>query len=252
MRRSCPVHIRTIVGFAVLGFLIEALLSVGCYALGQQLIADTIVFDYIVDGPWLPHHNSVYDVGGRSAQAVNSIGFTHVVCQIYNTETTPEMLGSYLQGQVTQYLANGVADPLHDAQVADTVQLHSALSSTMVEGRHERIGWPLHCVSRTLYRPVATGNVSVSLRPIWSGLIVDSTLFAGMAFLVQRLLTAGRSKYRLRQGRCTYCGFILGLSDAGCPECGWNRLASEGGDGRDVTSDEPAGLESDGSSSSVE
>lgn len=81
-----------------------------------------------------------------------------------------------------------------------------------------------------------SGNPSNAVRilpltPIWSGILIDSTLFA-VAWWVALVLgiTAFRAKKKLRQdrGACPKCGYELhGELAGGCPECGWNRHSYE-------------------------
>ncbi|MCC6320377.1 MAG: hypothetical protein IT438_02950 [Phycisphaerales bacterium] len=57
-------------------------------------------------------------------------------------------------------------------------------------------------------------------RPIWSGLLVNSTLMA-MLWFAPLSIPALRRILRRRAGRCQCCGYDLrGLSQPLCPECG--------------------------------
>lgn len=73
--------------------------------------------------------------------------------------------------------------------------------------------------------PKDRGEPALPCRPIVSGLLINSALFAaawwGLLFapaLVRRFL-------RRKRGRCPKCGYdLLGNLHAGCPECGWRRM----------------------------
>jgi len=69
---------------------------------------------------------------------------------------------------------------------------------------------------------------SIPLRPRWPGLAVNSLLFASVLFclsLIPVMWTLAAARMRRIRGRCITCGYDLrGQFDAGCPECGWNRL----------------------------
>lgn len=66
------------------------------------------------------------------------------------------------------------------------------------------------------------------MRPIWSGVLVDTIVFAVAWWLIWITLTIPRrfvrDVARLRRGACIQCGYDLGFDFApGCPECGWRR-----------------------------
>lgn len=77
-----------------------------------------------------------------------------------------------------------------------------------------------------------TLNGTIPLRPIWSGLALNTAAFGATWWV---LLTATCwcwstrvSARRARRGVCTACGYDLRADFAhGCPECGWNRSPSE-------------------------
>jgi len=66
------------------------------------------------------------------------------------------------------------------------------------------------------------------MRPIWSGLAVNTLVFAGaiagLHWLAVWPLRLARDVSRVRSGRCIECGYDLGYDYLhGCPECGWRR-----------------------------
>lgn len=65
-------------------------------------------------------------------------------------------------------------------------------------------------------------------RPIWSGLAVDSALFATALALLWAVAVVPRRYFRevsrMKRGCCIVCGYDLGYDFLrGCPECGWRR-----------------------------
>ncbi len=119
-----------------------------------------------------------------------------------------------------------------------------------VAGIEDARGWPVLALWCELAPPDASGRVGIHveggvaadwsggtatlgefralpMRPIWTGLAVDTAVWAGTwlvllegGWLARRLVRRGR-------GRCPECGYDLrGQLAAGCPECGWRRMAS--------------------------
>ncbi len=63
------------------------------------------------------------------------------------------------------------------------------------------------------------------LRPIWPGFAVNTAFYAVILWLLLRGPFALRRYVRWKRGHCIKCGYDLrGKFDAGCPECGWNRV----------------------------
>ncbi len=67
-----------------------------------------------------------------------------------------------------------------------------------------------------------TAGVVLPLRPIWSGLLMNSAMFGVIAFAVFFLPGIIRRERRSRAGRCVRCGYDLRASKrlSACPECG--------------------------------
>ena len=58
-------------------------------------------------------------------------------------------------------------------------------------------------------------------RPIWSGVIINTLIYAAVLWLLLRGLPAVRRAARAFNGRCIHCGYDLrGCGGAVCPECG--------------------------------
>lgn len=61
-------------------------------------------------------------------------------------------------------------------------------------------------------------------RPIWSGLLLDSSLFAAIWFFLllgsATFWTGARRRRRRRRGLCVACGYPASSSGGACPECG--------------------------------
>lgn len=72
----------------------------------------------------------------------------------------------------------------------------------------------------------------VPLRPIWSGLAVNTLLFALVALCICEGLVLLRRSGRSRRGLCPLCAYDLKRDfDAGCSECGWGRAEPGEGEG---------------------
>ena len=76
--------------------------------------------------------------------------------------------------------------------------------------------------------PGLSDPVPIPLRPIWTGLVINTLLYATLWYALWLTLTLPRMFFkevsRLRDGRCIGCGYDLGYDFVqGCPECGWRR-----------------------------
>ena len=68
------------------------------------------------------------------------------------------------------------------------------------------------------------------LAPIWPGFAINTLFYAALLWLGFCGPFALRRQIRRKHGRCVKCGYDLRGApgtDAGCPECGWNREAEE-------------------------
>jgi len=94
-------------------------------------------------------------------------------------------------------------------------------------------GWPWTCMYSCRFDDPITGAVrdeglwvigrtrAVSVWPMWSGLLLDTTMFGGAVLALVGLAHVVRRRWRLQRHRCATCGYSLQtLSTARCPECG--------------------------------
>jgi hypothetical protein len=87
-----------------------------------------------------------------------------------------------------------------------------------------RHGWPLDCATRTWGLSTEGGD----LRPVWSGLSIDTAFYAAMTACLVFAVVHGRSFVRRRRGLCAGCAYDLrGASGHGCPECGRGRQLTQ-------------------------
>jgi hypothetical protein len=64
-------------------------------------------------------------------------------------------------------------------------------------------------------------------RPIWSGFLLNTSIYAATWFLLLVAPRTLRRRSRVRHGRCPSCAYDLkGQATEGCPECGWKRLTA--------------------------
>ena len=108
---------------------------------------------------------------------------------------------------------HAISRPLEDGRLA------SLPGSSLIE-----IGWPMKCLegeqpdqwSQDRARHVYS-LMSVPVR--WPGLLVNWAFYSLLVYLLIGLPLSRRTRRRLRQQRCTACGYMLGDIDR-CPECG--------------------------------
>ena len=72
------------------------------------------------------------------------------------------------------------------------------------------------------------GPISALLptHPIWSGMIINSVMYAALIWLLFASMTMIRRQSRRRRGRCINCGYPLGESVV-CTECGRSHPRSD-------------------------
>lgn len=128
--------------------------------------------------------------------------------------------------------------------VIDSARMPGWIALPPVESSAKTIafGLPLRAL-KSVDRPGRTTALSlpglglVPRDPIWSGLALDTLVWAGMWVVLaagwrtaRRMRPASRPRRnRLRAGKCPECAYDL-RSDglAGCPECGWGTNADAG------------------------
>ena len=79
----------------------------------------------------------------------------------------------------------------------------------------------------TSSKPQSSDEVGrlLPLAPIWSGFVVNSTLFAFVPFVLGIAAFLLRRQLRSVRGRCPRCAYLVPDRSIGCPECGWRREA---------------------------
>ncbi len=71
---------------------------------------------------------------------------------------------------------------------------------------------------------IGDGDKAIPLGMIWSGLAINTLIYACFLFASSTLFGVCRSRIRLARGRCPMCSYRLeGDVADGCPECGWGR-----------------------------
>lgn len=92
---------------------------------------------------------------------------------------------------------------------------------------NDGMGWPLRCVNIVGYvdhRSTPPRLSKDSARVILPGLIGNTVLFASAWAGGLSFLRAARRAQRRKRGLCPMCAYDLrGLTERGCPECGWER-----------------------------
>lgn len=94
---------------------------------------------------------------------------------------------------------------------------------------NEKQGWRGNCtVSGGFQLPTTSSSVGsircIPYRPIWSGLAVNTLVYAVIWAAAYFCLPVTRRRHRCSRGCCPNCGYDLQHELAGgCPECGWNK-----------------------------
>lgn len=83
--------------------------------------------------------------------------------------------------------------------------------------------------SKSAIWPHAT-YIWLPYHPIWSGLVINTMIYALFLWVLLYLLRSIKHDRRLHRGTCPYCAYDLGFNyTSGCPECGWRRSSPENG-----------------------
>jgi hypothetical protein len=117
----------------------------------------------------------------------------------------------------------------------------SASPITTITSGSRLLNTPYAPYSGLVYYGAATTSTPLPamlpFRPVWSGFLLDTLLFAAALWLAFWCLAAPRrfilEVSRMRRGHCIRCGYELGYDfTRGCPECGWRRTGNEPGASR--------------------
>ena len=77
-----------------------------------------------------------------------------------------------------------------------------------------------NAIANPHYSILPTDRILV-YKPIWSGLVINTILFALIIWLLTLVPPAVYRTFRRKRGLCIKCGYDLrGTSEGGCPECG--------------------------------
>ncbi len=152
------------------------------------------------------------------------------------------------QGDTMGYRVMMLGDDASPPPIRLWGALPSRLASGEAEGE-ERLeyaaGWPMLALSYErvwrdsgrvlrwgvqLSDPNSAAHIrALPLRPIWPGLLANSSLYATAIFLPWIAFLMLRVLHRLRHGRCPQCAYDLRFDLAsGCPECSWRREGAQG------------------------
>jgi hypothetical protein len=76
--------------------------------------------------------------------------------------------------------------------------------------------------------PQTSGEVArlLPFAPIWSGFVLNTTLFASVLWTLGVAAFLFRRQLRVMRGLCPRCAYVVPDRSAGCPECGWHRATS--------------------------
>jgi len=67
-------------------------------------------------------------------------------------------------------------------------------------------------------------HIWLPYRPIWSGLVINTLIYALVWMMISYLYTRVRNAQRMLRGRCPFCAYEHHHDFThGCPECGWRK-----------------------------
>lgn len=117
-----------------------------------------------------------------------------------------------------------VTDPITGSTIAPSVLANGAIMDenaipiTVVNGALS---------SKSVIWPHAT-YIWMPYYPIWSGLVINTTIYAALLWIAVYLLRSIKHDRRLHHGTCPYCAYDMQFNyTGGCPECGWRRNATK-------------------------
>jgi hypothetical protein len=114
------------------------------------------------------------------------------------------------------------------ANAPQVMNAPAVISGRTITGRSGGIVISRLTAVNALTTPGTADPVPIPLRPIYTGLVINTLLYATIWYALYLTLTLPRRFFkevtRLRRGQCIGCGYDLGYDFVqGCPECGWRR-----------------------------
>lgn len=87
------------------------------------------------------------------------------------------------------------------------------------QGTHGRVQGGIHLGHKQTPNTFFVTELVLPLRPIWTGIAVNTLSYASLTWIIITLPLAWRRRRRVRRGLCAECAYPLGSSPV-CTECG--------------------------------